>query len=258
MGCEEQTAACMRSKSVEEIIAKAGRFLNGAIRSVDGTILPAQMQALMAEGRFHKVPILMGNNADEWTWFTSLTELDSKTPMTAEEYPKRLAATFGAGKGAKVAAEYPLSGSASPSEAFSLGLTSWGFYCPSRRVMRSASKNGVPVYVFEFNDRKAPQYFPPVSYPYGAAHTLEIQYIFPGYHGAAGVRKPLSPEQRKLSDAMVRYWTNFARTGNPNGKGVPNWPQWTPANERTQMLDVKITTGTAFAKDRKCDFWDAL
>jgi hypothetical protein len=56
--------------------------------------------------------------------------------------------------------------------------------------MRSASKSGSTVYVFEFNDRKAPQYFPPVSYPYGAAHTLEPQYIFPGYHGAAGVKKP--------------------------------------------------------------------
>ena len=47
------------------------------------------MQALM-EGKFHKVPILMGNNADEWTWFTSLTELDTKKPMTGEDYPKTL------------------------------------------------------------------------------------------------------------------------------------------------------------------------
>src|SRR5437879_5245751 len=103
----------MRSKSVDEIIAMAGRFLDGAVRSVDGTILPAQMQDLMAEGKFHKVPILMGNNADEWTWFTSLTELDTKKPMTGEDYPKTLAATFGAERGAKIAAVYPLSGSPS-------------------------------------------------------------------------------------------------------------------------------------------------
>lgn len=258
MGCEDQTAACMRSKSVDEIIAKAGRFLNGAVRSVDGTIIPAQMQSLMAEGKFHKVPILMGNNADEWNWFTSLTELGTKKPMAAEDYPKTLSTTFGAERAAKIEKEYPLSGSPSPSEAFSLALSSWGFYCPSRRVMRSADKNGATIYAFEFNDRKAPQYFPAVSFPYGATHTLEIQYIFPGYHGAAGVKKPLSAEQQKLSDTMVKYWTNFARTGNPNGKGLPNWPQWKQAKEQTQMLDMKVTTGTEFAANRKCDFWDSL
>jgi para-nitrobenzyl esterase len=258
IGCEDQTAACMRSKSVDEIIAKAGRFLNTAVRSIDGSVLPGQMQALMAEGKFHRVPIMMGNNADEWTWFTSLAELDTGKPMTAEDYPKRLTATFGADRAGKIEAQYLLSGSPSPSEAFSLALTSWGFYCPSRRVMRSASKNGATVYAFEFNDRKAPQYFPPVSYPYGATHTLEIQYIFPGYHGAAGVKKPLSADQQRLSDTMVKYWTNFAKTGNPNGKGLPSWPQWTQADEQTQMLDTRITTGKEFAAGRKCDFWDSL
>lgn len=259
MGCADQTAACMRSKSVDEIIEKAGRFLNGAIRSIDGKVLPDQMQKLMAEGKFHKVPILIGNNRDEWTWFTSLTELATNKPMVAEDYEKRLIATFGPERGPKVAAQYPVASQPSPSETFSHALTSWGFVCPSRRVMRSADKNGSPLYVYEFMDRNAPQYFPPVSYPYGAAHTLEIQYVFPGYHGAAGVKKPLSAEQQKLSDAMIRYWTNFAKSGNPNGKGVPNWPRWTAAKEQTQILNTgKITTAKDSGVDRKCEFWDTL
>jgi para-nitrobenzyl esterase len=259
IGCEDQTASCMRGKSVDDIIAKAGRFLNTAVRSVDGTVLPAQMQALMAEGKFHKVPILIGNNLNEWTWFVSLGELASNKPIAKEDYEKSLAGTFGAERGAKVAAQYPVAGFPSASEGIAHALTSWAFVCPSRRIMRSAERNGAPVYVYEFIDAKAPQYFAPVSFPYGAAHTLELQYIFPRYHGAAGAPRPLSAEQQKLSDAMVKYWTNFARTGNPNGKGLPSWPKWTDANPQTQLLDApSITTAKDSGVDRKCGFWDIL
>jgi hypothetical protein len=61
--------------------------------------------------------------------------------MTGEDYLITLAATFGAERAAKIAAVYPLSGSPSPSQAFSIALTLLVLYCPARRVMGSASKN---------------------------------------------------------------------------------------------------------------------
>ncbi|HZE74899.1 MAG TPA: hypothetical protein VE091_06285 [Gemmatimonadales bacterium] len=62
--------------------------------------------------------------------------------------------------------------------------------------------------------------------PYGAAHTLEIHYRFPLYHGAQGVPKRLNAAQEQLSQEMVSYWTKFA--------------------------------ASAFAEDHKCDIWDSL
>ena len=260
LGCtDEATAAvCIRSKSVAEIIEKAERFTGIAMRVLDGAILPEQMQKRLADGNFHRVPILIGNNHNEWTWFVSLRELATRKPLAREDYVRNLAGTFGAERAAKIATEYPVANFPSASEAVAHALTSWGFVCPSRRVMASASKY-VPVYVYEFMDKDAPQYFDPVSFPYGAAHTLEIQYIFPRYHGAEGKPKPLNAAQQELSDAMVRYWTDFAAKGDPNGRGVPAWPKWMMNSEQTQLLHAgKIATAKDLGVDRKCGFWDAL
>ncbi len=259
LGCTDPdaVASCMRGKSVEELEA-AGRFTGRAVRVVDGTVLPGQMQELLASGDYHQMPMIIGNNHDEWTWFISFGELASGKPLAAEDYEKSFAGRFGPEAAARIVQEYPLADFPSPSVAASVAGTAGNFVCPSLKVMNSAAAHG-PLFVYEFMDDEAPYYFEDVSYPYGAAHTLELQYIFPMFHGTAGTPKPLSDAQERLSDAMVAYWTNFARTGNPNGEGLPQWPQWTPEAEQIQLLDVpEITTASDTGVDRKCAFWNAL
>jgi len=85
-----------------------------------------------------------------------------------------------------------------PSEAAAASGRSRNVVCPSQRIVASVAEH-VPVYAYEFMDAESPIYFPEVSYPYGAAHTLEIQYLFPRYHGASGEPQPLSEDQEKLS-----------------------------------------------------------
>jgi para-nitrobenzyl esterase len=62
----------------------------------------------------------------------------------------------------------------------------------------------------------------------GAYHSAEIEYVFGQLDSKAGVK--WSPETRALSAQMQKYWANFARSGDPNGPGLPKWPVYSAAD----------------------------
>jgi para-nitrobenzyl esterase len=260
LGCSlaSDEAACMRSKGVDEIIDKAGTFTAASMRVVDGEVLPDIVAKLFSSGKFHRVPVLIGNNLDESAWFVALAEFRNGHPLDQAHYAPTLAAVFGSEDAARlIETEYPLANFPSPSDALAAAQSAAQFVCPARRMMNSIAGD-VPVYSYEFMDRNAPQYFPKASFSPGATHSLELQYLFPRFHGSAGISRELSSKQKQLSDAMVRYWTNFAHKGDPNGAGLPAWPLWKFGRERTQLLDLTISTARDSRVNRKCQFWDKM
>ena len=98
-----------------------------------------------------------------------------------------------------------------------------------------------------------------------AAHTTDIQYLFPLYHGGpTGIPHQLNNKQEQLSDELVTAWTNFARTGNPNGQGNTPWPRYQIAPGKTAFLlsenipVLSTITDAEFVAEHKCDFWDTI
>src|SRR5882672_47934 len=258
VGCPEQTAACLRSLSVQDIISKGSSYQSGVPIAIDGTILTQSIGDALKSGQFNQVPVINGANREEWRWFAGQTELATSHVMTAADYPNSIAAFLGAVNAPLIIAQYPLSAYSSPSEAFAAAVTAAFFDCPVRRVNRLLVKY-VPTYGYEFADETAPSSSPPVSFPYGAAHTYEIQYLFPLYHGAAGIVNTLNPAQTRLSDQMVSYWTTFAKTGNPNSEETPEWPRYDATLDQYLSLQLPIpVTTSAFAAEHDCDFWDSL
>ncbi len=260
VGCPDQTATCLRSLSAQAIIDRGSAYTGTAIPMVDGTILPQTVTDALRFGQFNRVPVINGTTRDELTWFVGITELATGHVLTAADYPAVITQLVGAANAPLALARYPLTAYDSPSLAYAAAFTDQLMACPARRLDRMLAPH-VRTFGFEFADRTAPFYFPAASFPYGAAHTLEIQYLFPLYHGGQGVARPLNQAQERLSDQMVSYWTRFAETGNPSSHDAPDWPRYKMQNEELQSLrlpNAVTISAEEFAYDHKCDLWDAL
>lgn len=258
-----EVATCLRDLSVDQILALPNPF-SYAVQPLgiiaDGTILPTTMfTALIAAGRFNHMPIMSGSTADEVQNFILAIQQYSKSPrvpFSAADYMAFVSSltgpaagslaqtleTYPPGTPAAVMAHYPLSAYATPQLAMD-AIGTDPLVCEQRHHNRLFASQ-VSVYAYEFNDRTAPSYFPEMpGFLFLASHTLDIQYLFPLFHGGPlGTPHPLNAEQELLSDKMVAAWTNFARTGNPNGVGNVPWPIYRPFEANATILSQGLST----------------
>jgi para-nitrobenzyl esterase len=252
-GCASQTAACLRSLPVPAILASESQ--GPGFPDVDGRVLTQTLRAAFASGQFNRVPVINGTNHDEQRFFTGQAELAGQ-PVTAANYVDSLAGVFGISTGiaAIIAAEYPLSAYPSPPVALSAAVTDAFYACPALTADNLLSAY-VPTFAYEFNDENAPEIFlPPVSFPYGAAHTSELQYLF-SFAGAP-FPSPLSPQQQRLAAAMKQYWAGFAGRGVPFSPTGPAWPRFDTASQQVQsLIPPRPQTETGFAAGHHCAFW---
>jgi para-nitrobenzyl esterase len=255
-GCASQTAACLRSLPVSAILADQNAA--GYTPNINSEVLPETLGTAFATGNFNRVPIVNGTNHDEWRLFVALSELLGN-PVTVSNYQSMISSTLGvpAAVAAVIAAKYPLTAFPSPSVALGAVGTDAIFACPALTVDQSVSRF-VPTFAYEFNDENAPELFlPPVSFPYGAAHASEIQYVMD--LPTAAFPKGLSAKQQQLAATMKGYWTDFAKRGFPSSFGTPFWPLFNNLTQRMQSLTPPAPQAeTDFANTHNCAFWTAL
>jgi para-nitrobenzyl esterase len=210
-------------------------------------LLPIEPRKALKTGFFNHVPVMEGNTRDEQGYFGWLYELNG--PMTAASYRENLVKSFGDQAGA-VEKEYPLSAYDSPIWAWNTVTTDRGWVCTSLRSSTSMSRF-TPTYTFSFADRTAPDYFGfPAGYQAGAYHSSELPYLF-------DFGLTLNPQQTAVSQQMLKYWTNFARSGNPNGSGLPEWARFRTGG-RTQSFQPGGITQISLSQLHHCGFWSQL
>jgi para-nitrobenzyl esterase len=117
-------------------------------------------------------------------------------------------------------------------------------FAASTREAEAFAAHGAPAYVYRFT-RLAPGSEPTKV---GAFHSAELVYVFGTQ--ASGDR-PWSERDWELSDQMQRYWTNFAKTGDPNGAGLPEWPRVGTSGEDVMELGDATRTVSVLDPERK-------
>jgi para-nitrobenzyl esterase len=259
VGCASQTAACLRAVPVATLLANQSSSPTAYLPKVDGSTLPMSIGAAFATGQFNRVPVIEGSTHDEFRLFVAtLFELKG-IPVNAFTYQPLIAAVLSVppAVAAQIASIYPIA--AYPSASIALGAvgTDAAFACNTRVAARLLSQF-VPTWVYEFNDPNAPQiYVPPVSFPYGAYHGSEVQFLFDVR--ASVPASSLTAPQQELAENMQRYWTQFARSADPNGAQSPVWSAFQPGtSDNFQSLVSPVPqpyTGTAFGADHKCWLW---
>ena len=260
VGCaEEATAAqCLRALPADRLqrppfyVGFGADRLTGPVTGTDR--LPQDPMAAFGQNRAPRIPVLIGTTTDEFTLFTAVDYLQHDG---LPSYPSLLADTFGADAVA-VAAHYPLQHYGdSTGQAYSAAVTDGVFACPADR-MATALARSAPVYAYEFNDRTAPapDPFRKVPFTVGAAHGLELRYLFD-----IGGAPPLDPAQRQLADQMIGYWSQFVKTGAPDVAGQPEWPQLGPDASSVPRLSLQtkeLSVTNDYAARHQCQFWATL
>ena len=261
VGCTSQTAKCLRAVPAATLVALEP---SPVYPVVDGALLTQTITAAFASGEFNRVPVISGTNHDEWRLFVAEDyDFQGNPILTSTEYDNAVTALWGSSLGPVVLELYPYSIYPSGGVALGASGTDGIFSCPARNADQALSQF-VTTYTYEFNDENAPpsqSYFGGVlTFPLGAYHTSELQYLFKGANFFGLPVGALSHKQVQLSNAMVSYWTQFAKTGNPNSSAEPVWSPYSTSTDQFQsFIPPAPVVESNFAAAHQCStFWDTF
>ena len=186
----------------------------------DGDVIPGDQYKLYEAVKFNDTPILVGTNSDEGNLFVRSSTTSGFETQVRNGYGKSADA---------VLAAYPHAtddqASRGAKDLFRDSTFAWGTWAWAK--LQSEKGKG-KAYVYYF-DHRTPQS------PSGANHAAEIGFVFRNLAGGRG-GAPTAAETA-LSELMSSYWTNFAKTGDPNGAGLPAWPVFTAGDQRVMYFD---------------------
>jgi len=199
--------------------------------AVEGYVLKDNPANIFGNGRQKSRPFMAGTNTDEGSMFSG-----GAGKMSIEDYQGEMRDRYKDAADAILDA-YPVTSQDQIRQAVSQSINDAWFAQPARWMVRGMSKKNKDTYLYHFAHRS-------ISWPGGgSAHAAELPFVF---GNLASEKKTAS--YRALSHAMMTYWTQFAKTGNPNTDGLPDWPQYQESTDLNIVLDMEIGTESNYLK----------
>lgn len=227
---------------------------------VDGYMFPDQMRTLVESGQGSNVDVMVGSTRDEGTALFPFTQ-----QVDIEAWRARLIENVGEEVAEKLIDVYQEDATNSTQRTDQEILSDQYFAWEMRKWARLNEALGKSSYVYVFNHSPT---LPEFGQALGAFHASEIAYIF-------GTRSLVVPEEsdddedesasdefwteedQVVQDVIQSYWLNFAKNGDPNGEGLPNWPAYQVANDQTMEIKAQAAPITGY-RGAKLDTWEEL
>ncbi|RZK37802.1 MAG: carboxylesterase, partial [Hymenobacter sp.] len=237
-GTDPAALAKLRALSAEDIIdggeetdgPGGAPIYSGPI--LDGKLVVETAQSAYEAGRGMKVPLIIGSNSAEVpAGFVNASTKDELLNLFGDMKPDAKAA-------------YDADGTTDFAEMLTMVNTDKVWAEPARFTARAFVAKGAPAYIYLFGyvSPSMQQYM-----RYGAGHASEISYVFNNLRSRNGAA--LGEKDQDVAKMMNSYWANFAKTGNPNGGGLPQWPVFDL--NKNELLEIQPDGSAAGKPDPK-------
>lgn len=222
--------AQLRKVPAEKLQAMVPRQLGWARPNADGWVTPGDQYKLYESYRYNDVPVLTGYNSDEGALFGDPKSQDAYVQSVRERYHQFAERILAAYPGGDTPAGKRTARNLVRDSAFGWNAWTWA------RLQAKTGKSKVFLYYFaepaELTAGAKPD-------AHGARHASELPYVFRQLREHD--RPAPTPKDEALSDMMRTYWTNFAKTGDPNGAGLPQWPAYGEAKQQVLHIEAENT-----------------
>jgi para-nitrobenzyl esterase len=223
----------LRKLDVKKILNDSASELGGFWPVVDGYVITGDQYKLYEAGLYNDVPVMVGNTSDEGTLFVMKSNVD--------EYVETTKKTYGSFAD-KLLSYYPAGDKdvtkRSMADLFRDVFFTWETYTWANLQTKTGKS---PVFVYWFDQPQPTSMLTHMLNSNGAYHGSDCAYVFK--HLDQNSKMKYTEEDKRLSETMITYWTNFAKYGNPNDDSLPAWPVYKPDKPTVMYLKSDLRPG---------------